>query len=117
MRRLRKKIKKMEEKTTAKEAQQLEPAESQERELCREVELLSSPQDIVKKLAVRVFTREELITKSISGKRSAKSSESPRPALDPVKLSQIEHIARKKGVEHRSFIEKLQNLQKVLRRK
>jgi hypothetical protein len=59
---------------------------------------------------------EELKSRSISGKRSW-SAKDPRPPLDQQKLQRLENVVREKcAVGHREFVDKFQNVQKVLRR-
>ena len=73
---------------------------------------------IIKALALSIFTREELALKSISGKKCAKSGEQPREALDQEKIALVEKLFREKCPEtnHKVFMEKFQNIQKVIRR-
>ncbi len=74
--------------------------------------------EIIKLLAFTIFSKEELKDGSISGKKSFKSGEAVRPALDQAKVGQLERLVRRKcpSVDRRVFVDKLQNVQKVLRR-
>ncbi|XP_066574798.1 uncharacterized protein LOC136764542 isoform X2 [Amia ocellicauda] len=75
-------------------------------------------QEVMKILVLKVFKREELHCCSVTGKRSVKSGENPRPPLHPERLDWLEALVREKcpSVTHKIFVEKLQNIQKVLRR-
>ena len=74
--------------------------------------------EVVKTLALRLFTIEELCTRSISGKKSALGADKPREPLDGHRMSLLVKLMREKcpGVDRKIMIEKLQNVQKVLRR-
>ena len=71
------------------------------------------------KVAQKLFSGNELETHYLTGKRSVKSGEVVRPPLDSVHLDLLEQLARGKCPEltHKLFVETLQNLQKVLRKK
>ena len=75
--------------------------------------------DVVKILALRIFNVKELCTRSITGKGSSKAGDKPRESLDGHKVALLEKLVREKcpTIHHRDFMEKLQNVQKVLRRK
>ena len=84
------------------------------------IEHVTSMYECVKILATDVFPEQVLCDSSISGKRSFKSSEAgARPPLPQAVLAAIEKIAREKdnSITHKWFVEKLQSVQKVLRRK
>ena len=71
---------------------------------------------VVKALASHMFSKEELLTRSILGKRSCVCTEFSRPALNPQKLQEFKTIvAEYCNTSHKDFVEKLQNVQKVLR--
>ncbi len=74
--------------------------------------------EIIKVLAFVLFSKDELRDASISGKKSVKSGEVVRPALNQSKLAQLERVVRRRcpSVDRRVFVDKLQNVQKVLRR-
>ena len=74
---------------------------------------------IIKVVAQKLFTGQELETHSFTGKPSIKSGEVVRPPLDSVRLDLLEQLARSKCPEltHKLFVETLQNLQKVIRKK
>ena len=78
-----------------------------------------SAKAIIKVVAQKLFSGNELETHFLTGKRSVKSGEVVRPPLDSVRLDLPEHLARGKCPEltHKLFVETLQNLQKVLRKK
>lgn len=72
--------------------------------------------DIVLK---KIFSSEEILTKSISGKKSIKSSASgPRPAMDQDKMNVLFDVLRWKfpNFARKDVVEKIQNIQKVMRR-
>jgi hypothetical protein len=72
---------------------------------------------ITKLLSAQFFTTEELVSSSISGKKSAKSGDVCRPPLNAEKVGAMENVVREKcGINRKEFVEKLQNVQKVLRR-
>lgn len=85
------------------------------------IQFQSSLYECVKILATEVFTEQELQDCSISGKRTCKSSPAGvRPPLDQQTLQVIETIMKEKDpatVNHKWFVEKIQSVQKVLRRK
>jgi hypothetical protein len=80
----------------------------------------SQMQDALKLIVRALFTDEELIERSISGKRSTKGQENNtiRPALDQAKYGALETAMKNKWPEitHKWVTEKTQNVQKVLRR-
>ena len=78
-----------------------------------------SAKAIIKLVAQKLFTGQELETHSLTGKRSIKSGEVVRPPFDSVRLDMLEQLARNKCPEltHKLFVETLQNLQKVIRKK
>ena len=85
------------------------------------IQFQSSLYECVKILATEVFTEQELQDCSVSGKRTCKSSPvGVRPPLDQQTLQVIETIIKEKDpttVNHKWFVEKIQSVQKVLRRK
>ncbi len=141
-RKLKNRIKTLEERVDAKEKALSElqaarmmpgvgtPAVQAAGELCNGLPLVhhreavshlppESVQEAFRVLAFWIFTAEELKMSSISGKRSAKCGDSaPRPPLDQDRLRQLEALVREKcpSLTHKGFIENLQNLQKVTQR-
>ncbi|XP_034053309.1 uncharacterized protein LOC117533594, partial [Gymnodraco acuticeps] len=75
--------------------------------------------EVVKILALKVFSADELRTHSLTGKKTCKVTPGdPRPALDQARFQQLEQQVRKRcGVSHSTFMGKVQNLQKALRKK
>ncbi|KAI4796866.1 hypothetical protein KUCAC02_017884 [Chaenocephalus aceratus] len=75
--------------------------------------------EVVKILALKVFSTDELRTHSLTGKKTCKVTPGdPRPALDQARFQQLEQQVRKKcGVSHSTFMAKVQNLQKAMRKK
>ena len=78
-----------------------------------------SAKAIIKLVAQKLFTGQELETHFLMGKQSIKSGEVVRPPFDSVRLDMLEQLARNKCPEltHKLFVETLQNLQKVIRKK
>ncbi|KAI4788918.1 hypothetical protein KUCAC02_035549, partial [Chaenocephalus aceratus] len=75
--------------------------------------------EVVKILALKVFSADELRTHSLTGKETCKvTTGDPRPALDQARFQQLKQQVRKRcGVSHSTFMGKVQNLQKALRKK
>lgn len=76
-------------------------------------------QQCITSVTYSLFTKEELVQCSISGKKSPKSDGQGRPALDQTKVVHLisaiqEHFP---DTGRKTIIEKIQNIQKVLRRK
>ena len=71
---------------------------------------------IVKLIALKLFTKDELISCSISGKRSARST-NPRPPLDIGRFKVLTQLVSEKipTASYPDIREKFQNVQKVLR--
>ena len=69
-----------------------------------------------KVLSKMIFSEDELIGSSISGKRSVKSGSEIWPPLDAKKVNIMKTVikGRYPKINHKAFIEKLQNVQKVL---
>ena len=78
-----------------------------------------SAKAIINVVAQKLFTGQELETHSLTGKRPIKSGEAVRPPLDSVRLDLLQQLVRSKCPEltHKLFVETLQNLQKVIRKK
>ena len=75
-------------------------------------------QKVLVLLAKKIFTDEELMKSSRTGKRTVKCKGDPRPPLDARKLETLERVVRNKtSISKKLFVSKFQNLQKVLRRK
>ena len=74
--------------------------------------------EVIKTLACIIFAKEELISHSLSGKKSSKCINDARPPMDQEKLGKLQTLVRTKcpSVTSKLFTEKMQNLQKVLRR-
>jgi hypothetical protein len=72
---------------------------------------------VIRILLERVFSRQELETRSITGKRSIKSGDLPRPPLDNRRFQLLLAVCRLKcpTLAYKFFIETIQNVQKVLR--
>ena len=74
--------------------------------------------EVLKILALKVFTVQELVGHSPTGKKTCKSGDAVRPPLDLIQFQQLESLVRRKcDVSHMTFMSKLQNLQKMLRKK
>ena len=117
VRRIEKKLDKM--STKKKE----EDSDNEEEKLLHLIAHLSPEQEkdrrtIVKTLALQFFTEEQLATHSLSGKKGPKQAGDCRPALDQAKLSSLERMVRQKCcINHKDFVEKMQSVQKVIRKK
>ena len=88
--------------------------------LAASVKHLTDEIEILKTLTFQIFTREEIKNCYLTGKKTAKCQDrAVRPALDQAKLQKLEGLVRQKcpGLSHKQFMEKLQNVQKVLRKK
>jgi len=75
--------------------------------------------EVVRIISVQVFTSEDLKNHSLSGKKSVKCLEQPQSALNQEKLARLQVLIRSKCplvTTSKIFMEKIQNLQKVLRR-
>jgi hypothetical protein len=85
------------------------------------VELKSTWQGAVEILIAKLFTQDELRNQSISGKKTVKcGANDPRLAMDQEKLSLLQDIVLNKFpncASRKCIVEKIQNIQKVLRRK
>ena len=90
-------------------------------EIYKAVELKSTWQGAVDILIGKLFTPDELRNQSISGKKTVKcAANGPRPAMDQEKLSLLQDIVLNKFpncASRKCIVEKMQNIQKVLRRK
>ena len=72
---------------------------------------------VIKTLAYSVFSKDELASKSITGKRSIHSGDKARLPLEKTKLCAIKTVAMEKcPLNHKEFVSKFQNIQKMLRR-
>lgn len=73
---------------------------------------------VAKFVATAVCTEKELIDCSVSGKRSLHSNITPRPALAAEKVARMqETFSLYTGQPRKVFVEKVQNMQKILRQK
>lgn len=74
--------------------------------------------EILKVTTFKLFTPEELASHSLTGKKSVKSGENPRPAIDQKRLEVLEATVRRKtNMDHAQFFSKLQNIQKTIRKR
>ena len=73
---------------------------------------------VIKTLAYSVFSKDELASKSLTGKRSIHSGDKARLPLEKTKLCAIKTVAMEKcpSLNHKEFVSKFQNIQKMLRR-
>lgn len=134
VKRLKGRVKKLEHvgspETQKMETQKMETQkmESKEAKTCQPQETTSSVVQIIEgsnnvsqaitTLLKTLFTNEELKSCSITGKKSPKCIGQPRPPLDQGKFEKLCECVRAKfpGTEKKIIIEKIQNIQKVLRR-
>ena len=90
-------------------------------ELKKAVQFKSTWQGAVEILVLKLLSEEDLKNQSVSGKRSAKcGADGPRPPMDPSKLTLLQDIVINKfpnEASRKGIVEKIQNMQKVLRRK
>ena len=78
---------------------------------------VGSKQEALKFAAKAIFTEEELIMSSVTGKKTGKSGATPRPPLDAEKLSLLKRIIQEIDpcIQQRYVTEGIQSIQKVLR--
>ena len=75
-------------------------------------------QNIFKFLCLHIFTENDLMSFSRTGKRSIKNMDNARPPLNGSKLALLESLVKEHTkFDHNMFVKKFENLQKVLRRK
>ena len=127
MRKMKKKIKTLEEqmeeqKSTTSTGESLRSVNGNTHdELYKAVESKSTWQGAVEILIAKLFTQDELRNQSISGKKTVKcGTNGPRPAMDQEKLSILQDIVINRFTNctsRKCIVEKIQNIQKVLRRK
>ncbi|XP_052761837.1 uncharacterized protein LOC128204462 [Mya arenaria] len=117
IRALRRKIRRLEDRVVALES----GGSSQQDNLLNLVSHLdaSDVQQVLSTLCKAIFSNEELMNCSRTGKRTNKCSESgPRPPLDIVKLEKLERlVCEKTNISKDCFCKKLENMQKTLRQK
>ena len=89
---------------------------SDEQALLEKISNIADETAKVKAACFFLFTKEELISCSRTGKRSAKCLMDPRPALNQQKLSLLKKVMMDMGMTIDKFNSKLENIQKVLRR-
>lgn len=77
----------------------------------------TNKREVLGVLARKMFTKDELIKSSITGKRGSKV-DTAKPCLDPTRLAYLQKlmIEHHSEVTHKWITEKLQNVQKVERR-
>lgn len=120
VRSLRRKLRKLEERVCALESKKPTVSDNGETENMKLVEHMDSTdvQRVLTTLAKAIFTDDQLINCSRTGKRTAKCSGPPRPPLDQQKLILLETVVRKKtDISKECFQKKFENLQKTLRQK
>ena len=75
-------------------------------------------QNIFKFLTLKIFSQDEIISCTRTGKRTAKSGDEVKPQLDPEKFYRLENLVLKHtSMDKCKFYKKFENLQKVLRNK
>jgi hypothetical protein len=118
IRSLRRKIRRLEDRVLQLEKGNVESSSTEEERLLKSVDHLSDPQIILTTLSRNLFTDDELICSSRTGKKTNKCVGPPRPAINQNKLQQLERVVMKKtGISRDAFIKKFENLQKTLRQK
>ena len=120
---LKKRVKKLEQPGTSSSTNTVSQPRingHSKEELLQEIDYLpqEAVKEIIKAVLFKLFSNEELKKSSISGKATSKTHGNPRQPLAPEKFSLFEEIVRKKipSLTHREVVEKVQNIQKVLRR-
>ncbi|XP_060596756.1 uncharacterized protein LOC132750738 [Ruditapes philippinarum] len=117
IRALRRKIRKLEDRVVALES----GGSSQQDNLLKLVSHLDANdvQQVLSTLCKAIFSNEELMNCSRTGKRTNQCSErGPHPPLDIVKVEKLEHFVREKtNISKDCFIKKFENMQKTLRQK
>lgn len=118
VRSLRKKMKKLEERVFALEGDRSAKSED---DVANELVAHLSESDItdtVQILARHIFTEDEIINSSRTGKKTVKSGDCPRPPLNQAKFERLQRLViLKTKVSKEVFLKKFENFQKVLRRK
>ena len=78
-----------------------------------------SKAEALKALAKTIFTEDELIESSVTGKKTGKSGENPHPPLNAEKLGLLKRLMQRVDpcFQQRWLTEGLQSIQKVLRAK
>ena len=118
VRSLRKKMKKLEERVFALEGDRSAKSED---DVANELVAHLSESDItdtVQILARHIFTEDEIINYSITGKKTVKSGDCPRPPFNQAKFERLQRLViLKTKVSKEVFLKKFENFQKVLRRK
>ena len=88
-----------------------------EEQLAKDVSCMTGDQNIFKYLCSKVFSREELISNTRTGKKTIKCMNDTKPPFNPVKFQFLEKmVITHTTLDKNSFYKKLENLQKVLRR-
>ena len=123
VKRLKGRVKKLEspetQKMESKEAKTSQPQETTSSVV--QIQLIEGSNNVsqaITTLLKALFTNEELKSCSITGKKSPKCTGQARPPLDQGKFERLCESVRAKfpGTEKKIIIEKIQNIQKVLRR-
>ena len=82
-------------------------------------QLSCRPINMTKFIAQKLFSDEQLASCSVSGKRTFKSGDSPRPALDRESMTVLEKVVQEvcPAFTHTQMVAAIGNLQKCLRKK
>ena len=73
---------------------------------------------VVDTVLKKLFTHEEILNCSVTGKKSAKCAASPRPALDQERLNLFyDTVMSNRETTKKEVLEKVQNVTKIARKK
>lgn len=90
MRSLRRKIRRLEDRVSAFEQAHESSPSNEYAKLFKLVEYFSDAQNIFTTLAKSLFSEDELVNSSRTGKRTNKCNDIPRPAIDQVRFQTLE---------------------------
>jgi hypothetical protein len=100
-----------------------QPTEDVDKSLLDEETLIKSvkgvvgDQNVMKHLCLQIFTEEDMINSTRTGKRTAKAMDNVKPPLDPIKFNMLETVIMKvTSFDKATFYKKFENQQKMLRR-
>ena len=89
-----------------------------EENILNAVQGMTSAQNIFKTLCLKVFSRDEIVGSTRTGKRTHKCMDNVKPALSTTKFAFLQSIISKAipTMDKTTILKKFQNVQKVLRR-
>lgn len=93
------------------------PADVEEELVAEKIAGVVGDQNILKSLCSTIFTEEELVTMTRTGKRTSKCMDNVKPQLDRVRFGKLEALVKRHtSYDKDTFVKKFENYQKVLRR-